>query len=136
MLKQKAKDKGINLIIKNHLEYDIFYGDTLRLNQVLLNLLGNGIKFTNDGFVSLELSHVADNKVLFKIEDSGIGISKKDQKKLFSSFSQVNNKKTKNTGGTGLGLSIVKLAVEKVDGRVIVESKEGEGTCFRVFLPS
>jgi len=119
----------VNTDVPNHL-----IGDSLRLIQVLNNLVGNAIKFTNQGSIQLaiELINIQNNTVnlQFNIHDSGIGISKIDQKKLFKAFGQVDSSTTKRFGGTGLGLMISKQLVEMMGGKMSFKSHKGEGSTF------
>ncbi len=114
------------------------YGDEVRLKQILINLLGNAVKFTNSGFISFnvkELSRIGNNVTLmFKIADSGIGIKKEDMSKLFENFRQVDTRRNRKIEGSGLGLSISKTLAEKMDGTITVESEYGKGSVFTVIL--
>ena len=116
-----------------------YIGDQLRLRQVLTNLLGNAIKFTDHGCVSLDvsLSYIDDQPWLtFCVQDTGIGISEEQQRKLFVAFSQADSSITRRYGGSGLGLTISKRLVEAMGGTGIqVESGLNEGACFRFSLP-
>lgn len=109
-------------------------GDPVRLQQVLNNLLGNAIKFTDSGYVALNLSfqrHSEDSVNLrFSVKDTGIGISPQVQKQLFKSFSQGDETTARRFGGTGLGLSISKELVALMGGHLSVTSEEGKGACF------
>jgi signal transduction histidine kinase len=110
------------------------YGDERRLAQVLLNLAGNAIKFTDAGEVVI----VADaNKGLFSVSvrDTGPGISAADQAHLFQEFQQADNSLTRKKGGTGLGLAISKRIIEMHGGRIWIESQLGQGSTFFVTLP-
>ncbi len=113
---------------------NIFYGDPIRLQQILANLLKNAIKYTEHGEISVNISNkpLADNHVelLFSIKDTGIGISKTGLKELFQPFSQAGSYKTRKYGGAGLGLSISKKLCELMDGTIWVESEEGVGSTF------
>ena len=110
------------------------FGDPDRLRQILLNLLSNGIKFTNTGqiyvVVELEDQTVTHNTFRFKVYDSGIGITEEGQKKLFNRFSQVDSSTTRTYGGTGLGLAISKQFAELMNGTMGVDSREGKGSLF------
>lgn len=109
-------------------------GDAFRLNQVLLNLINNAIKFTEKGEinVAVSLKEKQESNVLLKfvVEDTGIGMSKEQQKKLFNAFSQVDMSTTRKYGGTGLGLSISKNLIELMDGTIKVKSQLGQGSQF------
>jgi signal transduction histidine kinase len=109
-------------------------GDSLRLRQVLINLLGNSIKFTQQGSVTLNISlkhlDVNEARLLFAVTDTGKGISAEQQAKLFIAFSQVNDSHTKNAEGTGLGLSISQDIVQLMGGLIKVDSHAGLGSCF------
>lgn len=110
------------------------YGDALRIRQVILNLVNNAIKFTNDGFVRLtmKMDYVTEDStdIYISVEDSGCGIRKEDMDKLFTSFQQVDEKKNHNKEGSGLGLSISKQLVELLGGSLQVESTYGVGSKF------
>ncbi len=109
-------------------------GDSLRIGQILNNLLSNAVKFTLVGQVSVDVSktmQVNDEvELFFMVRDTGIGISKEEQDKLFQSFKQVDASITRRFGGTGLGLSITKQLVEMMGGTVHVDSEKGKGSCF------
>jgi signal transduction histidine kinase/DNA-binding NarL/FixJ family response regulator len=110
------------------------YGDDVRLKQVLTNICGNAVKYTEKGYVKLKVT-AADNKLKFEIKDSGIGIKKEDIPKLFHSFQRIETEKTHNTVGTGLGLSISKTFVEMMGGQIAVDSEYEQGTVFVVTIP-
>ncbi len=109
-------------------------GDARRLTQVLLNLVGNAIKFTDQGSVEVRAAQVGDTFEL-SIVDTGFGIAPEDQKKIFDEFQQVDNSSTRKKGGTGLGLSISRKIVELHGGTITVESTLGEGSTFKVTIP-
>jgi PAS domain S-box-containing protein len=113
-------------------------GDPTRLNQILLNLVGNAIKFTEKGEVRIEADLVNENptdvKIRFNIVDTGIGVPEAKQATIFDGFSQATDDTTRKYGGTGLGLTIVKQLVELQGGTISVKSKEGEGSEFSVVL--
>lgn len=109
-------------------------GDKLRIGQILNNLLSNAVKFTLVGQISLDVSktmHINDEiELFFMVKDSGIGISKEEQDKLFQSFNQADASITRRFGGTGLGLAITKQLVEQMNGSIHVESEKGKGSSF------
>lgn len=108
--------------------------DNTRLLQVLINLVGNALKFTNVGFVTINVSVVEkcdrNYAIRFAVEDSGIGISADAQKRIFNSFEQADSSTTRKYGGTGLGLSLSQRLIGLMGGEIGVESKEGEGSVF------
>ncbi len=109
--------------------------DSVRLKEVVVNLVGNAIKYTI-GSGTVTISHeVKDNTVITHIKDTGIGIPPEAQKKLFEKFYRVQSEKTREITGTGLGLFIVKQIVEKMDGKIWVTSEEGKGSTFSFSLP-
>jgi CheY-like chemotaxis protein len=113
--------------------------DENRVRQILLNLVGNAIKFTPEGFVSLTLeitgSDAGYGDLYFRVKDSGIGIPKKDQKRIFSPFEQQNPEHKISFGGTGLGLAICERLVQAMGGRIDLISEPFEGSEFTVFIP-
>ncbi len=141
----RAEEKGLDLSIE--IEPTVPRGlvlDEVRLRQVLLNLIGNAIKFTDSGFVKLRvfvdagnsrnISSIDATDLIFEIEDSGIGISEKDQTEIFESFKQIKTHSLKRLGGTGLGLPISKRLTELIGGKIEVSSKLGKGSKFSVIL--
>jgi PAS domain S-box-containing protein len=138
--RMQAHEKGISL--QYTLDSSIppvFLGDPVRLNQILINLVGNAIKFTHRGHIHVKTSlHQVKGKdyhIRFEITDTGIGIPQSKIKKIFESFSQADASVTRKYGGTGLGLTIVKQLVEMQRGRIKVVSKENEGSTFTVIIP-
>jgi PAS domain S-box-containing protein len=109
-------------------------GDERRLTQVLLNLAGNAIKFTDAGEISIEV-RAADGHYLVSVRDTGPGISEADQQRIFEEFQQADSSSTRQKGGTGLGLSISRRIVELHGGRLWVESALGEGSTFYFSVP-
>lgn len=114
------------------------YGDEVRIKQILINLLGNSVKFTKAGYIGLsvrEISRDGDmSAIMIKVTDTGIGIKREDISKLFSNFQQVDTKKNREIEGTGLGLSITKNLVEMMNGTISVNSDYGKGSTFTVVL--
>lgn len=135
----QAREKGIDLTYTLKGGPDLIVGDPVRLNQVMMNLISNAIKFTPKGSikVTLELETRKNNKIKLHIEvqDSGIGIPKDKLTTIFESFSQADASVSRKYGGTGLGLTIVKQLVELQQGTIKVKSREGEGSTFMVTLP-
>jgi len=130
-----VEDKDISYVpdIKGTLP-ECIYGDDVRLRQVLLNLLGNAVKFTKSGGVKLTVSATAES-IFFEVSDSGIGIKEEDIGKLFGAFEQFDSQRNRDKKGTGLGLSITKALVELMGGSIGVESVYGEGTSFLIEIP-
>ena len=110
------------------------HGDERRLTQVLLNLVGNAIKFTDKGEVAIRAS-VSDGSYTFSVRDTGPGIAEADRGKIFEEFQQADSSATKKKGGTGLGLSISKRIVEMHGGRIWVDSTVGQGSTFSFTVP-
>ena len=125
----KADEKGLDFKITYNNSITNLFGDSLRITQILINLINNAIKFTTKGFVKVNIVNI-NNIYRFEIEDSGIGISKDELAKLFQSFSQADGSITRKYGGTGLGLSISKQLVELMGGKIWVESEVGVGSKF------
>jgi len=131
IVEYKANEKELDLIVNYNINNDdIVYADPLRLSQVLVNLLSNGIKFTNKGSITLTIKHLTHYTYQFEIKDTGIGLKKDKIDTLFQSFNQADGSTTRKYGGTGLGLSISKQLVELMNGNIWVESKEGKGSNF------
>ncbi|EMY61027.1 MHYT domain-containing protein [Leptospira terpstrae] len=131
----EAKRKGLQFqysLAENLEEY--YKGDSLRIRQILTNLLGNAIKFTKEGFIQLSIT-TKEEEVLFHIQDSGIGIAPDRLEKIFDPFTQADVSMSRKFGGTGLGTTISKQLVELMKGKIWVESELGAGTHFYVSLP-
>ena len=141
-LRYSRSKKEVEIFQKQKLgELDnLVIGDSTRLNQMLINLMGNAIKFTEEGYVSLE-TVVRENRgeegivIEFKIRDTGIGIPSDKLEYIFESFSQVENDRQDSLKGTGLGLAITKKLIDAQGGTLTVESKEGMGSIFTFTLP-
>jgi PAS domain S-box-containing protein len=140
MVAARANEKGLALVCKiaPNVPTDLV-GDPTRLRQVLLNLLGNAIKFTQSGEVSLRVEPDADSSIptalRFTISDTGIGISDEKLGQVFERFTQADSSTTRRFGGSGLGLTISKRLVELMGGRIWVESKVGKGSVFAFAVP-
>jgi len=113
----------------------MLYNDSSRLTQMLSILIGNALKFTEEGSVDFGYKLNDNNSIEFIIKDTGIGIPTSQQVNIFERFRQADNSLTRKFGGTGLGLTIVKHLVELMEGEIFLESEEGKGTQFRIILP-
>ncbi len=136
LVSARAAEKGLELIyIMDDNMPDIVTGDATRLRQVLVNLIGNAVKFTEKGEVLLtaSFSTIDPGKIElnFAVKDTGIGINRESMDRLFQSFSQVDSSTTRSYGGTGLGLAISKRLVEMMGGKIWVESEYGLGSTFK-----
>lgn len=135
----KCSKKGIELIVNYAPDLpQHFIGDPGRIRQILMNLLGNAVKFTEKGYVLLEITSLSHNKeeahLSIAITDTGIGISEEVQKALFQPFTQADTSTTRRFGGTGLGLTICKQLIELMGGKISISSKLGKGTTLRFDL--
>jgi CheY-like chemotaxis protein/nitrogen-specific signal transduction histidine kinase len=140
MLKPKVEEKNLKLVVKVDSDVPEFVlGDAVRLSQILVNLVNNAVKFTEDGGIYLRVTPVKTEgeKVTleFLVRDTGIGISEQKQKTIFDRFEQAEASTTRRFGGTGLGLSIVKNLVDLKKGTISLYSQPGIGTSFTVELP-
>ena len=134
-LRVPAEEKGLTVTFQNNAENNLFVlADINRTREILINLIGNSIKFTRSGGITIDCRQ-RNNYIEAKIADTGIGIPKEDQAKIFSRLFRAKNAKEKLTEGTGLGLYIIQLAVEKLGGKVWFESIENGGTTFYVSIP-
>jgi signal transduction histidine kinase len=129
-----AKEKTIGLTLAVAPDLPVGRGDERRITQVLLNLVGNAIKFTDTGEVRIAAS-ADEREFLVTVADTGPGIPEADRQRVFEEFQQVDNSSTRNKGGAGLGLAIAKRIVEWHGGRIWVDSRLGEGTTFSFTLP-
>jgi signal transduction histidine kinase len=129
-----ARTKGLSLTTDVAEGLPTGTADARRLSQVLLNLVGNALKFTDQGGVVIRAVRVADRFEL-SVVDTGPGIAEADQAKIFEEFQQVDNTSTRKKGGTGLGLSISRKIVELHGGRISVRSEFGKGSTFTVSIP-
>jgi PAS domain S-box-containing protein len=130
-----AKNKGLEIMcsIDPLIGYE-FFGDEVRLNQVLINLINNSIKFTKEGHIYVRLKKAEESKTSdkleFSVEDTGIGIPEHFRKDIFKTFTQADYSNTRSFGGAGLGLAISKELVKMMDGDIWYESEEGKGSTF------
>ena len=139
-LYQTAKEKSLELIINYPLQmHTEFIGDRARIKQILLNLVSNAIKFTDIGFVMIEV-HVSENKdfvseVQIRVIDTGIGIEEAKKAKIFNAFTQLDELTTRENGGTGLGLSLCKKLVNLMRGEIGLVSNKNRGSTFWFSIP-
>jgi CheY-like chemotaxis protein len=139
LMEVAAHDKGLELAVITSVESPVVMGDPGRLRQVLLNLVGNAVKFTDSGSVSVSLEAcdgpaAGECDCLIVVKDTGVGISEDMRARVFDSFDQGDSSTTKRYGGTGLGLAITRELVHLMNGTILVESKPGEGSVFSVRL--
>jgi PAS domain S-box-containing protein len=140
VIRPRLKDKGLSLTLQVDRDVpDSWFGDPVRLGQVLINLAGNAVKFTERGQVGLTVSRGMGpddtQRLVIAVSDTGIGMSQSQQTRLFQAFSQVDSSTTRRFGGTGLGLAISRQIVALMNGSIEVESAPGLGSTFRVVLP-
>lgn len=140
MIAMKAKEKGLLLTV--HVDEsmpDEMYGDEVRIRQIMVNLLNNAVKYTQEGSVIFSVTkHIDEDeseKLKIEVQDTGIGINEDDLKGLFEDFSRFDMKKNRNIEGTGLGLAITYKLIEQMQGRIEVDSVYGQGSTFTVYLP-
>jgi signal transduction histidine kinase len=129
-----ATEKQLALKLDLPRDLPTAHGDERRLTQVLLNLVGNAIKFTDEGEVAIKAA-ATNGSYTLSVHDTGPGIAVSDQSKIFEEFQQADSSATKKKGGTGLGLSIARRIVEMHGGRMWVESEVGQGATFFVTVP-
>lgn len=138
MTRLKEKDVELILDVSPDLPSEL-YGDSIRIKQVLLNLLNNAAKFTARGRITMKMNYVEtapdEIEMRISVEDTGIGIKKEDISKLFQSFQQVDSKRNRNIEGTGLGLAISKRLLSLMNGDIWVESEYEKGSKFSCALP-
>lgn len=137
----KAAEKHVDLMVQIDSEFpNSVMLDEVRVRQILFNIVGNALKFTETGYVSIRartliVRDTGRADLLLEVEDTGIGIPAKEQKRIFESFSQVSGQSTKKFGGTGLGLAITKRLAEMMGGKVALTSEVGKGSTFSVLFP-
>ncbi len=141
MIRVRVNEKGLelHLDISEHTP-NMLMGDEVRIRQILSNLLTNAVKYTSQGSVTLHVDTIPgkeENRIdlIVDVEDTGVGIREEDQKHLFESFYRIDMKAHRNIEGTGLGLSITKNLVQRMGGRLKVNSRYGEGSVFTAVIP-
>lgn len=139
MLSLKAQEKGVEFIVGKNAENLKYIGDPVRVRQIILNLCSNAVKFTEKGYVKIDIGQKTDGEdrdcVIIEVSDTGIGISPDKIEHIFDKFVQADSSINRKYGGTGLGLAITKTLTEAMQGRIDIESKIGSGSVFRVALP-
>ena len=135
LFEAKIHEKNLKLIVNYDRNIpEVLIGDPVRLHQIILNLVGNAVKFTGKGFITVGVHLLeADDtsvRVLFSVEDTGIGIAENKISSIFENFQQASSDTSRLYGGTGLGLAIVKQLVEHQGGAIQVQSSEGKGSLF------
>ncbi|MBL8429081.1 MAG: PAS domain S-box protein [Dechloromonas sp.] len=134
IFRDRAADKGLSLVLEAGTPVFSLVGDATRLSQALVNYVGNAIKFTDSGRISLRVRCLAEDDdavvLRFEVSDTGVGIPNEAIGRLFSAFEQADNSTTRRYGGTGLGLAITQKLAQMMGGEVGVESREGEGSTF------
>lgn len=136
----RCEKKGLKFIIDVNSEIPkVLNGDATRINQILMNLLNNAIKYTNDGTITFKIDFTNTNQyqvdLILSVEDTGIGIQKEDISKLFRNFERLEIRKNRKIEGTGLGLAISKSFVDQMQGKISVSSVYGKGSVFTVVIP-
>jgi signal transduction histidine kinase len=129
-----AAEKKLALKVSLPSEVPAAQGDERRITQVLLNIVGNAIKFTDVGEIRVQVT-TSDGALVVAVTDTGPGVPEEDRQKIFEEFRQVENSATRKKGGTGLGLAIAKRIIELHGGRIWVESSMGNGSTFWFKLP-
>lgn len=140
MFSSIARSKGIKFSYQPNTDVDLWVlGDAIRLQQILINLISNAIKFTDEGTITLDYRILEENDnqitIQFTLEDTGIGMSERELQDVFQPFSQADTTTTRVYGGTGLGLSIAQLLVEKMGGLISATSTLGKGSLFTIEIP-
>ena len=131
LMQPQADKKNINLIFNTKNLPESLFTDQSKLRQILVNLIGNAIKFTSYGSVTVD-TKLSPGALTFEVKDTGVGIGEVHQAKIFEAFNQVESSDTRTHEGTGLGLAISRQFVELLNGQITLESQLGQGSCFRV----
>ncbi len=131
----KAREKGLEIKVDLQWGLPMVYADGLRMEQIVLNLVDNAIRYTEKGIITVHIKSANDNKLIIIIEDTGIGIPKHELPNIFERFYRVEKSRSREYGGTGLGLAIVKRLVELQGGTIEVSSEVNRGTRFTMTFP-
>ncbi len=130
------QEQGNTLVVNRVKNYHRYWvGDPVRIKQILLNILSNAVKFTEQGKISVTLAQTPNASLAITISDTGIGMSQDYLNSLFSRFEQADKSTTRKFGGTGLGMAITKSLIDIMDGEILVESELGKGSTFIIHLP-
>ncbi len=129
-----TRGKNVKFVLEQDLTPDIVITDEKKLNQILMNLIGNASKFTEEGKIIIR-AYTIDDKLYFEVADTGIGVSKEDMKYVFDEFRQFDSSLSKKYKGSGLGLAICKTYVNLLKGEIFVESTLNKGTVIRFYIP-
>ncbi|MBR2530231.1 MAG: response regulator [Lachnospiraceae bacterium] len=135
MNRMRASEGGLKLLVETDPDMPSeYFGDQVRIRQILNNLISNGIKYTKEGYVKVKASY-SDGDLVLAVQDSGIGIKEEDIGRLFENFTRLEENKNRNIEGTGLGLPITDRLVKLMNGSIDVESEYGKGSVFTVRIP-
>lgn len=134
-LRPIAQTKNLTLNLNVEVQDNFVVNDSIRVKQILVNLVSNAIKFTEKGSVDINIKELPQNQILICIQDTGIGIAETDLKYIFQAFRQINQTTVRKYNGTGMGLAIVNHLVRLMQGTISVDSKVGEGSTFCIQLP-
>ncbi len=134
-LRSLKSQKQLDIKVKINLENTKAVNDRNRVRQILVNLISNAIKFTDEGMILIEASEISESHLAITVKDTGIGISEDDVKHIYEPFRQINQTISRKYAGTGLGLAITQSLVKMMNGKVSVESKLDKGSTFLVELP-
>jgi signal transduction histidine kinase len=132
---QRAEEHSLRIEVDVPEKLPPILADRRNMEEVLINLITNAIKYSPEGGRILIKAQAEGDYLGIRVSDTGIGISPEDQKMIFQQFYRVKNEKTRQINGTGLGLAIVKKILESHEGRILVESRPGQGSTFTIFLP-
>ena len=134
-LSQNSAVQTTKITLVYHNKDQNWFGDPVRIRQILLNILSNSVKFTKNGTINVVIENKEDQSVHIEVKDSGIGMSEEALNKLFNRFAQADTSTTRKYGGTGLGMAITHVLIDMMKGSINVRSIEGQGTCFSFSLP-
>jgi len=134
VFEEKIKNKKLTAVIEKTKDNIFIESDPFKLEQIIINLIDNAVKYTDKGEIKINIKD--DNDYLYiTVSDTGIGIPEKDISRIYERFYVVDKSRTKKSGGTGLGLSIVKHSVMLIGGEITLNSQLGNGTSFKIKLP-